>query len=178
MTDTGVADAEVVTAWTRGDEDALAQAYERWGSLVHGLARKAVGPVEAEDVTQQVFLSAWRARETYDPSRGPLGAWFVGITRRRVADVLRRTQRQAEIPTAADELPEGTLEPRDRDDLLSIYEELERIGDPPRQIMLLAYVHDKTQREIAEVLQLPLGTVKTHTNRTLARLRTAMGGAR
>lgn len=176
MTNPRLGEAEA--AWVNGDDDALALAYEIWGGLVHGLARRAVGPVEAEDVTQQVFLAAWRARQTYDPARGPLGAWLVGITRRKVADLLRRTQRQAEVPTATDELPDdGALDPRDRDDLLSIYEELERIGDPPRQILLLAYVHDKTQREIAELLQLPLGTVKTHTNRTLARLRTVMGGA-
>ena len=74
--------------------------------------------------------------------------------------------------------PEERWEDVDRDDLLSIYEELERIGDPPRQILLLAYVHDKTQKEIAELLDLPLGTVKTHTTRTLARLRTLLGGTR
>lgn len=177
MSDADSADTAIATAWCDGAEDALERAYTRWSPLVHGLARKAVGPVDAEDITQQVFLSAWRGKDTFDPAHGPLGAWLVGITRRAVADVLRQRHRTTEVlnPMEEDTTAERAVH-LDRDDLLAVYEELERIGDPPRQILLLAYVHDKTQKEIAELLQLPLGTVKTHTNRTLARLRTLMGG--
>ncbi|GGK56285.1 RNA polymerase sigma factor [Ornithinimicrobium pekingense] len=172
---------QLASAWAGGDESVVQHAYERWGGLVHGLARRAVGPADADDVTQQVFLAAWRRRETYRHEEGPLGAWLVGITRRQIAEHLRTRHRAAEVPTAAEELP-GAASPAwsaaDADDLLAIYEELERIGEPQRQIVLMAYVQDKTQREIAEELDLPLGTVKTHTTRTMARLRTLVGGAR
>lgn len=179
MTDAGAADLAIGRAWSAGAEDALERAYHRWSPLVHGLARRAVGPDEAEDVTQQVFLAAWRRRETYDPARGPLGAWLVGIARRAVADALRQRHRSTEVlgPVEDGTGQPGVLHDADRDDLLAVYEELERLGEPRRQILLLAYVHDKTQKEIAELLDLPLGTVKTHTTRTLARLRTVMGGA-
>lgn len=179
MSDAHSTDAAIATAWCNGAEDALEQAYTRWSPLVHGLARKAVGHLDAEDITQQVFLSAWRGRDTFDPAQGPLGAWLVGITRRAVADVLRQRHRTTEVPSLVEEdVTDERSAHLDRDELLAVYEELERIGDPPRQILLLAYVHDKTQKEIAELLQLPLGTVKTHTTRTLARLRTLMGGVR
>lgn len=179
MTGAGDDDDDIATAWVRGERDALERAYRRWSGLVHGLARRAVGPDGADDVTQVVFVSAWRGRDTYDPSAGPLGAWLVGITRRRIVDELRSRQRQVPVADAAPEVSDAQAwTAADSTDLLTIYEELERIGDPQRRIILLAYVEDLTQREIAERLDLPLGTVKTHTNRTLARLRTLLGGAR
>lgn len=173
-------DARIMASWSRGDEDALELAYRRWGGLVHGLARRAVGHDAADDVTQQVFVSAWRGRATYDPQEGPLGAWLVGITRRRIADHLRARPRRLEVVADPQDLPavhaEGWDE-GDRDDLLAVYEELERIGDPQRRIVLLAHVHGLTHPEIAERLEMPLGTVKSHLSRTVSRLRTLMGGA-
>ncbi len=79
------------------DEHTFAAIYRRWAPLVHGMARRSLGDAcEAEDVTQQVFLGAWRGREAFRPERGPLGAWLVGITRRRIADALdARTRRLA-----------------------------------------------------------------------------------
>ncbi|WP_298748666.1 sigma-70 family RNA polymerase sigma factor [uncultured Serinicoccus sp.] len=174
-------DDAIAVAWENAEPDALERAYRRWGGLVHGLARRAVGPDDADDVTQAVFVSAWRGRATYDRASAPLGAWLVGITRRRIADQLRTRQRQVPVAVAREQqdVPDGgAWTAADSTDLLTIYEELERIGDPQRRIILLAYVEDLTQREIAERLDLPLGTVKTHTNRTLARLRTLLGGAR
>ncbi|ANS79141.1 RNA polymerase ECF-subfamily sigma factor [Serinicoccus hydrothermalis] len=171
-------DDGIVAGWVRGEQDALERAYRRWSGLVHGLSRRAVGPDDADDVTQAVFVSAWRGRTTFDPQAGSLGAWLVGITRRRIADHLRVRRRQP-VPTGLphDGADGAGWSQADTADLLTIYEELERIGDPQRRIILLAYVEDLTQREIAERLELPLGTVKTHTNRTLARLRTLLGGA-
>ncbi|MGD8150005.1 RNA polymerase sigma factor [Ornithinimicrobium sp. Y1694] len=173
-------DDAIAAAWVRGEEGALEQAYHRWGGLVHGLARRAVGADSADDVSQQVFVSAWRGRATYDPSQGPLGAWLVGITRRRIADHLRARPRLAEVPAdpATLEPERGEWSEMDRDDLLAVYEELERIGDPQRRIVLLAHVQGLTHPEIAELVQLPLGTVKSHLTRTIARLRTRMGGDR
>lgn len=180
MTDLAGDDA-IAAAWGAGAEDALERAYRRWGGLVHGLARRAVGPDAADDVTQQVFVSAWRGRDTYRDDRGPLGAWLVGITRRRIADHLRARPHLVEVPADPQTLAEDTdraWEDEGRDDLLAVYEELERIGDPQRRIVLLAHVHGLTHPEIAQLLDLPLGTVKSHLTRTMTRLRTRMGGAR
>ncbi|MGQ7295642.1 RNA polymerase sigma factor [Quadrisphaera sp. KR29] len=168
-----------------GHEDALARAYERWGTLVHGLAVRAVGPVDADDVTQQVFISAWTGRKGYDPARGPLAGWLVGIARHRIADALRRRAAQPEQPwdptdpggappqaTAVVDGPDRGVE------LVDVREEVERLEQPQRRIVELAYWEDLTHAEIAERTGLPLGTVKSHLRRTMGRLRGRLGGAR
>jgi RNA polymerase sigma-70 factor (ECF subfamily) len=108
-------DAEVGRRFAAGDERALAVAYERWAGLVHGMAVRALGStVDAEDVTQQVFVSAWTGRSGYRPEHGPLPAWLVGITRHRIADAFarrRRVERErlatAAMPDAASANPSG-----------------------------------------------------------------------
>mgnify|MGYP001165958723 CR=1 FL=1 len=169
---------EIATAFAAGDHRALEQAYRRWGGLVHGLAARAVGASDADDVTQQVFVSAWQSREGYDPTR-PLGGWLVGITRRRIADHHRRRHVGVELSADPQDVRDG-LEASARGapdeaersaSLLTLHEELERIGDPQRTIVRLAFFEDLTHTQVAERLDLPLGTVKSHIGRTLRRLR-------
>ncbi|MCE0488397.1 RNA polymerase sigma factor [Ornithinimicrobium sediminis] len=172
-------DRAVARAFAQGQSEALADAYRRWGGLVHGLAAKAVGRTDADDITQQVFVSAWQSRATYAPERSPLGAWLVGITRHRIADHLGTRHHGSEVLTDPSGLlgsmehehAPAHLSPERMDALLTLYEELERIGDPQRHIVLLAFFHDLTHQQIAERLELPLGTVKSHIARTLRRLR-------
>ena len=179
-------DAAVGERFRAGDEAALALAYERWGSLVHGLAVRAVGSVEAEDVTQQVFIAAWRSRHRFDAARGPLAAWLVGITRHEVADAHQRAGRAGRVDLVPDPAAVGRSAPAPVapavDDLvpeqLLVREELARIGQPQRTVVELAFFDDLTHAEIAARTGLPLGTVKSHLRRTLTRLRTRMEASR
>jgi RNA polymerase sigma factor (sigma-70 family) len=167
-------DSELGKLFAAGDERALAWVYERLGGLVHGLAARALGPgADAEDVTQQVFISAWNTRSGYYPEKGPLAAWIVGITRHRVADALARSRRDLRLTQAA---ASAGVEPVQSFDTTAtnrvvLLAELARIGQPQRGIMELAFFQDLTHEQIAERTGIPLGTVKSHIRRTLQRLR-------
>ena len=170
-------DVEVARRFAAGDEQALAWAYERWAGQVHGMAVRAFGPgPDAEDVTQQTFVSAWTGRAGYSPGRGSLPAWLVGICRHKIADTWARLDRQrrtaeavaVEAPTAS---PAVDAVVADRVLLLG---ELAQIGQPQRGIIELAFFEDLTHAQIAARTGLPLGTVKSHIRRTLERLRTRL----
>ncbi|MFE9676599.1 sigma-70 family RNA polymerase sigma factor [Streptomyces sp. NPDC006259] len=171
-----LADDELATGFVRGDEVCLAAAYHRWGALVHTLASRGLGDArEAEDVTQTVFLAAWRGRSGYRPERGPLSAWLVGITRRKIADALSARTRRADLvaavgarlSVAADDRharPDAVL------DRVVLTHELARLPAPQRHVLTLAFYADLTQNQIAELTGWPLGTVKSHARRGLHRL--------
>lgn len=170
-------DVDVAERFSAGDERALADAYARWSGIVYSLARRALGiDADAEDVTQQVFISAWRGRATFDPSKGALGAWLIGITRRRIADALdaRTKVRRIEESWAASLEPDVHTELVDVAERLMIADELERLEPAPRRVMALAFYGDMTHSEIADSTGIPLGTVKSHIRRSLGRLRTVL----
>ena len=100
---------DLATRLRDGSRDALAEAYREWSSLVHTLALRSLGNHhDAEDVTQQVFVAAWRSRHTLRPERGTVAGWLVGITRHTVADTHAKRTRQARdaAAVAAHEPPE------------------------------------------------------------------------
>lgn len=175
-------DAEVGRRFAAGDEQALALAYERWAGQLHGMAVRAFGPgPDAEDVTQQTFISAWTGRARYNPGQGPLPAWLVGVCRHKIADTWARRDRQrreaeAAVSEAQATPSGGTTPPVDSvvTDRMLVLEELERLGQPQRGIIELAFFADLTHAQIAERTGIPLGTVKSHIRRTLERLRTRL----
>jgi RNA polymerase sigma-70 factor (ECF subfamily) len=159
-----------------GSREALAEAYREWSALVHTLALRSLGNHhDAEDVTQQVFVAAWRSRHTLRPERGTVPGWLVGITRHKVADVQARRARQArDAEAVAAQLPARDHAPPPDERLaarLVLHDELGRLGEPRATVVRLAFLEDLTHDEIARRLDLPLGTVKSHVRRGLTRLR-------
>ena len=170
-------DDGVAQRFAAGDEQALAWAYERWAAQVHGMAVRAfgLGP-DAEDVTQQTFVSAWTGRAGFSPERGPLPAWLVGICRHKIADTwarLDRHRRAVEAVAVEAPAPAAPVDAAVADRVL-LLDELDRIGQPQRGIIELAFFEDLTHAQIAARTGLPLGTVKSHIRRTLDRLRTRL----
>lgn len=168
-------DEVVFTAFAEGREEALKEAYDRWSALVHTLALRALGnTADAADATQATFVSAWRAHDSYDPSR-PLPAWLVGIAKRRIIDVQRSNGRH---PRPVDEVPDTHMA-TDLDalaDRLVVADALAELPIERRQVVELAYRGQLTHAEIAEQTGLPLGTVKSHLRRGLSMLRTRLEG--
>ncbi|MEW2288336.1 sigma-70 family RNA polymerase sigma factor [Streptomyces sp. NPDC047841] len=171
---------DLADRFAAGDEAVMEAVYRRWAPLVLSLARQSLGDgAEAEDVTQTVFLAAWRGRHGYRPGRGPLPAWLVGITRRKIADALSARTRRTDAAAAAAREPDRTPEPYAQDDVLNrvdVTRELRRLPEAQRRVLCLTFYGDLTQTQIAHVTGWPLGTVKSHARRGLLRLGRSLVG--
>lgn len=179
-------DEELGQGFADGDESCLNEAYRRWGALIFTVATKRLGDTEeAKDVTQQVFVGAWRGRKSYDPQRGSLKTWLMGITHKKVADALirrSRHQRDIEAVTVAG-AAEVTRQDAPTDsvvDFVVLADELDRLPQHQRTVLEMTFYEDLTQAQIAQRTGLPLGTVKSNTRRGLMRMKKRLevdGGA-
>jgi RNA polymerase sigma-70 factor (ECF subfamily) len=170
-------DERLARGLRRGEEGCLAAAYRRWAGPVHSLAYRSLGDArEAEDVTQQVFLAVWRGRGGYRPERGAVGAWIVGITRRKIADALTARTRRAALVSAAERVlslqaPSADAMAGRVMDRVVVGHELTLLPAAQRRVLELAFFGDLTHPQIAAVTGWPLGTVKSHARRGIGRLR-------
>lgn len=178
------ADAELLRRCLEGDERAYAEIVRRYQSQVYSVAMRMLRrPEDAEDVTQETFVRMFRALERYDPAR-PFAAWLLTIATRLSIDQLRRRRgrptRSLEVQPADDDAYEIEAEdPGPGPEELASHREEERRTEaliatlPPhyRIVVLLRHQKELSYEEIAEALQLPLGTVKARIHRARALLR-------
>ena len=160
-----------------GDEEALREAWRRWAPSVVRLGRRlGLDAHEADELVGSTFVTAWRARERFDPARGALPAWLVGVARHRALDLLRT--RRPETPV--DVLPEQarSAAPRAGADPLqqvvaraTVAEALTWLPDLERQAMGLVISDGLSQRQVAAVLGLPEGTARSRISSATRRLR-------
>jgi RNA polymerase sigma-70 factor, ECF subfamily len=168
------ADDAIAARWAAGDDNALRLAYEQFGTLIFTFCSRALADRGgAADCTQETFLSAWRSRDSFDPARGNLAAWLMGIARFKVLDAYRKAPR-VPAPHGDPAREVATAEPPYDDRLaeqLLVAHALETLSPRARRVVELAFYSDLTQTEIAEATGLPLGTVKSDLRRGLQRLR-------
>ena len=159
-----------------GDDDALTEVYDRYAPLVFGVAKRVLANRSlAEDVVQEVFTALWRNPERFDPQRGSLRAYLGVQAHRRAVDAVRSdTRRRAREEHC--ELMQPPVEARssDRMDAVTVAEvvrqAIARLPDGQRQAVELAYWSGRPQREVADVLGVPEGTVKSRMRLAQAKL--------
>ena len=165
-----------------GDEPAFAELYRRVAPAVFGLVTKVVrDPAQAEEVTQEVFVELWRTAPRFDPARGAARSWIMTCAHRRAVDRVRSAERAARRDDLVGRRDQG----RPYDEVVEQVETslarehvrrgLDALTDLQREAVVLAYYGGYTHREIAELLGVPSGTVKTRLRDGLIRLRDHLG---
>jgi RNA polymerase sigma-70 factor (ECF subfamily) len=181
-------DEELIASVARGDDTALRELFSRHAPWLAARLRAVLPAAEVEDVLQETFLAVWRGASRYRPGRlsgqaGSVGAWTWGIARRQAAQWLRR-RGPAELALAEMVLPAATADgghPADPADTVVSRAELADAvgalgpeGGPQREVWQLMYVEDRTVAEVAELMGVPEGTVKSRAHRARQLMRAAL----
>jgi RNA polymerase sigma-70 factor (ECF subfamily) len=170
-----------LSAVARGDEAAFAVVYDRAASAVLGTVRRILrDPAQSEEVMQEVLLEVWRTAARFDPAAGSAGAWITMLAHRRAVDRVRSEQRaaQRESRSAAaaevgyDEVAEAVEARLDRERVRRC---LDGLTELQRESVTLAYYGGYSYREVAQLLGVAVGTVKTRMRDGLIRLRDCLG---
>lgn len=161
-----------------GDRNAVAVLYDRYGSAVYGLAYRITGDATmAEDAVQDAFVSVWLQAGRFDPGRGQVRSWLLTIVHHKAIDAVRRRSGRAEraLPEGPEQfvashgdpvaLAEWSME------ATAVREAMQRIPDDQRRTIEMAYFQGLTHVEIAQVMDVPPGTVKSRLRIGLEKMR-------
>jgi RNA polymerase sigma-70 factor (ECF subfamily) len=179
-----LADEEVMALVQEGSTRAFELVYDRHGGAAFSLAYRMVpNRVTAEDITQEAFLSIWRSRERYEATRGSVRTWVLGIVHNRAIDALRRNlvhdrrRASAEGIEEREEAPERTeLEVARLQEARSVRDAMKALPDEQSRVLELAYFGGFSHSQIADMLEMPIGTVKGRMRLGLEKLRRGLEG--
>ena len=179
------ADAQIIQRVVAGDQQALGELYDRWSKPAFSLARRVCADEGlAEDVVQEVFIAFWREPARFDPARGAFGSWLLTLVHHKAVDAVRRESaiRRRTVP-AAEDGEEWSVAPGPGADQAAlgavvagqVRDALGRLPNEQREALALAYYGGYTQREVATLTGVPLGTVKSRMFTGVQRLRSVLG---
>ena len=173
---------DLMVAVARGDRDAFEEIYTRMSGPIFGLVRRVLrDPAQSEEVTQEVLLAVWKTASRFDENQGSAQAWVMTMAHRRAVDRVRSEQATSDrhdrlgrrdIEPAYDEVVEAVETRLERE---AVRRCLDSLTDLQRESVGLAYYGGYSYREVAELLEVPLGTVKTRMRDGLIRLRDCLG---
>lgn len=174
-----LADEEVMHLVQEGDPRAFDLLYDRHGGASFSLAYRMVGNrVTAEDISQEAFLSIWRSRARYQPERGSVRTWVLGIVHHRAIDALRRNLVHDKRRASAEGIEERheaaeltDVEVHRREDARHVREAIEHLPKEQSRVIELGYFGGFSHSQIAEMLEMPIGTVKGRMRLGLEKLR-------
>jgi RNA polymerase sigma-70 factor, ECF subfamily len=172
--------ARLLSLVARGDQVAFATVYDHAAAQVFGLVRRVVrDPAQSEEVTQEVMLDVWRTASRFDPHRGTAMAWLMTLAHRRAVDRVRSgqaaAQRELRAAVAETAYDMVTEEVESRLDAQRVRRCLDSLTELQRESVTLAYYGGYTYREVAGLLGVAVGTVKTRMRDGLIRLRDCLG---
>lgn len=177
-------DDDLLARTSRGNREAFSELYDHVMPLVFGIAKRVVrDPSQAEEVAQEAMVEVWRTAARFDPDRGSARTFIATIAHRRGVDRVRSEQasrrrdtdnaRGTIAPTVDETAPDQAL--LTAIDKRQVRDALDRLTEIQREAIVLAYYDGRTQVEVASILDVPLGTVKTRIRDGLIRLRDSMG---
>ncbi len=180
-------DADLLKRIHRRDQKALSLLYDRYAPILFPLALRVVSARDdAEEILQEVFLQVWQKADTYVAERGSVYSWVVTMCRNRSIDRIRSgnfKKKSKEVGLEASQTVSDTNPASNPHDLIVLKEYAETVRDALKslsslevKILELSYYEGHSQSEIARMLKMPLGTVKTKMRKGLQKLRQAAGG--
>ncbi|MDQ3767399.1 MAG: sigma-70 family RNA polymerase sigma factor [Actinomycetota bacterium] len=169
-------DTQMVERLQSGDEAALREAIRLYGGVVLGMARRILlEPAMAEEVAQDTFLALWRRPGAFDPSRGSLQSFLLGVARNKAIDLVRKEEarsRAGDLLMAEAETAQTVENPTDRsEERREVRDALCQLSEVQREAIVLAYFGGRTYREVAAELGIPEGTAKTRLRDGLIKLK-------
>src|SRR3954468_3304817 len=176
--DPSIPDGELIRRVAQRDANAFEALYRRYARSVFGLALRRLGDrMNAEDAVQDTFAAIWRSARTYKPERGVGAPWLYAVARNAIVD---RSRNRSEPPAEGPELPSDEPSPAERAESSytswRVHRALETLAQHEREVIELAYYGGLSQSEVADFLNIPLGTVKTRTRAGLGRLADLLDG--
>ncbi len=165
-----------------GEEAAVEACIDGYGNLVWSLARRFTSSQgEAEDAVQEIFIDLWSSAGRYDSSKASEATFIAMVARRRLIDRLRKRKREPDMEEIGESVDLGTVghgaDLEVREEAARAAELIRKLKPEQQRIIQLAVYHGQTHQSIADTLNMPLGTVKTHLRRGLLRIRSAMQAA-